>query len=130
MRGDGESGTDRAGSAWIVGNSAYARGRVLCRSARWHRQVDLQSVAILQDFDLLPLNSRHPIIVTIKSGTAVLIGAPLMNLVRRRQMGRELGQIVAFMLKGISPAGCWKKVRLGNGKGLALPFRSSTPVAL
>ena len=31
---------------------------------------------------------------------AVLIGAPLMNLVRRRQMGRQLAQIVAFMLEG------------------------------
>src|ERR1700692_765707 len=28
------------------------------------------------------------------------IGAPLMNLVRRRQMARQLGQVAAFMLEG------------------------------
>jgi hypothetical protein len=53
-------------------------------------QVDLYPVAILQDFDPLARETRHPIIVALKSGIAVLIGAPLMNLLRRRQMGRQL----------------------------------------
>ena len=79
-------------------SDALGRQRILGQALPGH--VELQSVAILQDFDRLALRARHPIVIALKGGIAVLIGAPLMHLVRRRQMGRQLGQVGAFMLEG------------------------------
>src|ERR1039458_8421436 len=62
--------------------------------------VDFQPVAVFQDFNLVAFGSRHPIVIGAKGQVTILVSAPTMVPIGRGQMGRQLGQVIAFMLEG------------------------------
>src|SRR5208282_1072183 len=63
--------------------------------------INLQSIVVFQEFNLLALGARHPVIIGSKGGKAILVGAAAVVPVRRWQMGRQLDEVLAFVFKGL-----------------------------
>ena len=84
----------------MLSSHALGRQRILGQTPRLLK--DLQAIGVLQQLHVIAASPRNPVVVGCESNIAILVGAPLMLLVRRGKVARQLVQIETFVIENLS----------------------------